>query len=199
MRKKFGLLLNLIALALFIPGIYQPMFSLTMEVTANAGASSLNSELINKELSLLTTISELYQDERMLVASLILLFSIVIPVVKTSLITLAFYLKNIAKAKQLVSLVNIIGKWSMADVFVVAIFLAVFSTNHAETMSQQALTLFGFQLNIAISSATLSNLGSGFYYFTAYCIVSLLGTQISNSAFSSKHTDNQNAADQQPQ
>jgi uncharacterized paraquat-inducible protein A len=126
MKKKLGLLLNIIAIALFIPGISQPMLSLSMEVIANAGASSLSSQLLNKELSLLATINELYTDDRLLVASLILVFSIVIPLIKTSLITLAFYLKNSLRAQQLVSFVNIIGKWSMADVFVVAVFLAVF-------------------------------------------------------------------------
>jgi uncharacterized paraquat-inducible protein A len=185
MKKKLGLLLNIIAIALFIPGISQPMFSLSMEVIANAGASSLSSQLLNKELSLLATINELYTDDRLLVASLILVFSIVIPLIKTSLITLAFYLKNSLRAQQLVSFVNMIGKWSMADVFVVAVFLAVFSTNHAETMNQHQLSLFGFKLDIMMSSATVSNIGVGFYYFTAYCIVSLIGTQLSYSAFKS--------------
>jgi uncharacterized paraquat-inducible protein A len=185
MKKKLGLLLNIIAIALFIPGISQPMLSLSMEVIANAGASSLSSQLLNKELSLLATINELYTDDRLLVASLILVFSIVIPLIKTSLITLAFYLKNSLRAQQLVSFVNIIGKWSMADVFVVAVFLTVFSTNHAETMNQHQLSLFGFKLDIMMSSATVSNIGIGFYYFTAYCIVSLIGTQLSYSAFKS--------------
>jgi uncharacterized paraquat-inducible protein A len=185
MKKKLGLLLNIIAIALFIPGISQPMLSLSMEVIANAGASSLSSQLLNKELSLLATINELYTDDRLLVASLILVFSIVIPLIKTSLITLAFYLKNNQRAQQLVSFVNMIGKWSMADVFVVAVFLAVFSTNHAETMNQHQLSLFGFKLDIMMSSATVSNIGVGFYYFTAYCIVSLIGTQLSYSAFKS--------------
>jgi uncharacterized paraquat-inducible protein A len=185
MKKKLGLLLNIIAIALFIPGISQPMLSLSMEVIANAGASSLSSQLLNKELSLLATINELYTDDRLLVASLILVFSIVIPLIKTSLITLAFYLKNSLRAQQLVSFVNMIGKWSMADVFVVAVFLAVFSTNHAETMNQHQLSLFGFKLDIMMSSATVSNIGVGFYYFTAYCIVSLIGTQLSYSAFKS--------------
>jgi uncharacterized paraquat-inducible protein A len=185
MKKKLGLLLNIIAIALFIPGISQPMFSLSMEVIANAGASSLSSQLLNKELSLLATINELYTDDRLLVASLILVFSIVIPLIKTSLITLAFFLKNNQRAQQLVSFVNMIGKWSMADVFVVAVFLAVFSTNHAETMNQHQLSLFGFKLDIMMSSATVSNIGVGFYYFTAYCIVSLIGTQLSYSAFKS--------------
>ena len=72
----------------------------------------------------------------------------------------------------------------MADVFVVAIFLAVLSTNHAETATQQQLALFGFKLDLIVSSETLSALGAGFYYFTAYCLLSLLGTAISQSSIS---------------
>ena len=74
----------------------------------------------------------------------------------------------------------------MADVFVVAIFLAVLSTNHAETATQQQLAIFGFKLNFIVSSETLSALGPGFYYFTSYCLLSLLGTAISSSSINTK-------------
>ena len=191
MKRKLGLLLNILALFLFIPGIILPIFSLAMEVTANAGVSSLSSEIINKELSILNTITELWQDDRIVVAILILLFSVCIPMLKTSLITIAFYLKNTARAKKLVNFVNVIGKWSMADVFVIAIFLAVMSTNHAETASQHKLNMFGFKLDILMSSATLSNIGIGFYYFTAYCILSMIGTQISQSALNKVISDDE--------
>jgi len=193
MKKQLGLLLNIIALFLFIPGISLPIFSLAMEVTANAGVSSLSSEIINKELSILNTITELWQDDRIIVAILILLFSVCIPILKTSLITIAFYLKNTVQAKKLINFVNVIGKWSMADVFVIAIFLAVMSTNHAETASQHKLNMFGFKLDILMSSETLSNIGMGFYYFTAYCILSMIGTQLSQSAFNNKVEEGQNS------
>lgn len=195
MKRQLGLFFNIVALVLFIPGITQPIFSLAMEVTANAGASSLSSELINKELSLIGTITELWQDDRILVAVLILLFSICIPLLKTALVTIAYYLKNHHLANKMVSFVNAIGKWSMADVFVVAIFLAVMSTNHAETASQHQLSMFGFKLDIMMSSATLSNVGIGFYYFTAYCILSLIGTQLSHSALKTKELSDEQATD----
>ena len=66
----------------------------------------------------------------------------------------------------------------MADVFVVAIFLAILSTNHTETSNSEQLSIFGFKIILDISTQTLSAAGEGFYYFTAYCIASLLGTQI---------------------
>ena len=182
--KHLGFFLNLLALALFIPGILQPMFSLTMDVTAQTNISQLSSELINKELSLIATIKELYQDERILVAALILFFSIIIPVIKSALISFSYFTNNNVLARKVTSFVNAIGKWSMADVFVVAVFLAVMSTNHAETQTAHQLSLFGFKVDLLLSSATLSNIGVGFYYFTGYCIVSMIASQLSSYALS---------------
>lgn len=182
LRKHLGFILNLAAIGLFIPGIYLPMFNLNMAVTAHIANGNLTSEIVNKELSLLNTINELWQDERILVAALIFLFSIAIPVLKTALITLSYFLKNIHFAKKLVAFVNFIGKWSMADVFVIAIFLAVLSTNHAETATQHTIAVFGFKINLILSSETLSHVGTGFYYFLSYCLLSMIGTQLSLSA-----------------
>lgn len=178
MWRHLGFLLNLLALALFVPGILLPMFSLSMDVNAATNISTLSTELINKELSLINTIDELYNDNRVAVAGLILFFSIIIPLIKSALITIAYFIKDMAMAKKMSSFVNMIGKWSMADVFVVAIFLAVMSTNHAETQSNHQLTLFSFKLDIIISSSTLSHIGNGFYYFTAYCLTSIIASQL---------------------
>lgn len=179
MLKHVGFALNLVALGVFFPGILLPMFSLDMTLLASiSGAGNLSSELVSQKLSIMQTVEKLWQDKRMLVAALIFLFSVVVPVIKTIIICVAYFYKNIQIQTRLANFIATIGKWSMADVFVVAIFLAVLSTNHADTSSQQSLSMFGFKLNIEISSQTLSALGEGFYYFTGYCIVALLGTQL---------------------
>lgn len=182
MKKNLGFFLNLIALGLFIPGVTLPIFSLAMNVTAQVSTASLNSAIANKELSLLGTIQELWQDERIVVAMLIFTFSIMIPLLKTAIITFAYFVKESKTAKRLIDFVSIIGKWSMADVFIVAIFLAILSTNHAETQSQQQVNIFGFTLDVLISSETLSTAGVGLYYFAGYCILSIFGTQFLQSA-----------------
>lgn len=179
-KKHLGFLLNLVAIALFIPGILLPMLAINMEMTANVSGVAITNSLIDKNLSLLQTILELWQDERMLVAGLIFAFSICIPVIKFTLVTWAYIKKNTAIERKIHATISQIGKWSMADVFVVAIFLAMLSTNHAETASRESLALFGFNIDFIISSATLSTLGAGFYYFSAYCLLSLLGTQLSH-------------------
>jgi len=185
-KKHIGFTLNILANALFIPGIYLPMFSLNMDMAVNVANASLTSDLVSKQLSLIETVQELYQDDRIFVAVLIFLFSICIPFIKTTLVSFAYFKRNTDLERKIYEFVSKIGKWSMADVFVVAIFLAVLSTNHAETANEQQLVMFGFQMDLMISSQTLSAVGQGFYYFVGYCLLSLLATQISLSSLKDK-------------
>ncbi|TDF37591.1 Paraquat-inducible protein A [Alteromonadaceae bacterium M269] len=182
MRKHLGFGLNLGALALFFPGILLPMFALNMEMGANINGSSLATSIVDKELSIMATIDELWHDQRILVAALIFLFSVGIPLVKSLLVSIAYFMKHSQVEKRLLTLVAHIGKWSMADVFVVAVFLAILSTNHAETADSHQLSILGFRIGLDISTQTLSAAGQGFYYFTGYCLLSLFGTHL---AFSS--------------
>lgn len=176
--RHLGLLLNLLALGLFFPGILLPMFSLNMEMAANIAGSQLTTPLVAQELSIITTVEELLSEDRLLVAALIFLFSVCIPLLKTLLITVAYFIKSGIWRQRLTGFVAAIGKWSMADVFVVAVFLAVLSTNHAETASTQQFSVMGFRIALDISSQTLSAVGEGFYYFVGYCLLSLLGSQL---------------------
>jgi uncharacterized paraquat-inducible protein A len=181
-KRHLGFGLNIGALALFFPGILLPMFMFNMDMAATLNASVLSSTIVDKELSIMATVEELWNDQRLLVAGLIFLFSVCIPLLKTSVVTLAYFIKDSVREQKLLAFVAAIGKWSMADVFVVAIFLAILSTNHAETTSSHQLSLFGFKIAFDISTQTLSAVGQGFYYFTAYCVISLFGTQLAYSA-----------------
>ncbi|MGJ8682488.1 paraquat-inducible protein A [Paraglaciecola sp.] len=185
-RKHLGFGLNIIALGLFFPGILLTMFSFDMEMKAILSGSSLTSALIDKELSIMATVQELWDDQRLLVAGLIFVFSVCIPLLKTLLITCAYFMKQQLFTKKLVDFVNLIGKWSMADVFVVAIFLAILSTNHAETATAQNISVFGFNIALEISTQTLSSAGEGFYYFVGYCVLAMIGSQLSSSAIKSQ-------------
>jgi hypothetical protein len=182
LKKHLGFGLNLLALGLFFPGILLTMFTMDMEMQALLSGSSLSSSLIDKELSIMATVEELWQGERFLVAALIFGFSVCVPLLKTSLVTIGYFIKNQVRAERLYNFVGIIGKWSMADVFVVAIFLAILSTNHADTASAKSLSVFGFSINLELSTQTLSAVGEGFYYFLGYCLLSLLGSQLLHSA-----------------
>ena len=97
------------------------------------------------------------QAKNYLVANLILIFSVVIPVLKGIFLLVSLIPGHPKLRHTLVSLVKRIGKWSMADVFVVAIFLAYLAT-----------------ASMQVFEATLQ---VGFYYFLAYCILSVLSTE----------------------
>lgn len=188
MSRHIGFGLNIIALGLFFPGILLPMFSLNMEMAAALGGSTLSSALVDKELSIMATIDELFHDDRILVAFLIFLFSVIIPLLKTTLVSIAYFQPGTKLESKLFGLVSNIGKWSMADVFVVAVFLAILSTNHAETTESHQFSVFGFNMTLDISTQTLSNAGQGFYFFAAYCLVSLLGSHIAASDLGKANT-----------
>lgn len=187
LRRHIGFGLNLAALGLFFPGILLPMFNLNMEMAATISRSSFVSSLVDKELSIIATVQDLIADERILVAALIFGFSVCIPVVKTLIVSVAYLQRNPQREHALIRFVSNIGKWSMADVFVVAVFLAILSTNHAETSTTQDVSVFGFSFAVEISSQTMSAVGMGFYYFTAYCLVSLLGTHVYLSGANKRH------------
>ena len=178
MGKNIGFLLNIIAIGLLIPGITLPIFNLNMEMIAGVSQSNIQVTMIDDRLSIVTTIEELWSDQRTLVAILIGLFSIAIPIAKFFAVVAAFIKRNTELERQILKIIASIGKWSMADVFVVAIFLAVLSTNHADTTTQHNLTLLNFTIPVDISSQTVSTLGNGFYYFLSYCLLSLLGTHL---------------------
>jgi paraquat-inducible protein A len=176
--KHVGLGLTIIAIFCFVPGIILPMFVLNMDMAVVLSGAGFTSQIIDKELSIVATVNELWRDHRYLVSILIFAFSIVIPIAKTALVTAVYCMRNVAKQRKLINIVATVGKWSMADVFVVAVFLAILSTNHAENTQSQELTFFGMKIAFEMSTQTLSNVGQGFYYFVGYCVLSLIGSQL---------------------
>jgi len=90
---------------------------------------------------------------------LIGLFSIVIPAVK--LITMIILLLPVTPLikQRLSKMISVIGKWSMADVFVVAIIVTYMAGNASAGMGDMLKTQSQFEI--------------GFYYFLGYCIFSI--------------------------
>jgi hypothetical protein len=106
-----------------------------------------------------------------LVALLVFLFSVLFPLSK--LIATVFYIlkKETRSLKAAQFLVFKTGKWSMADVMVVAIFMAYigFSGIVAEQLSQ----LENISPTIDILTTNESKLNEGFFLFTGFVILSL--------------------------
>lgn len=107
-----------------------------------------------------------------LVALLVFSFSVLFPIAKlvASLITIK---RNKMPEHWLHRfLVFKSGKWSMADVMVVAIFMSYIGFNGV--INSQLTQLAAFSGNVEIFTTNNSVLQSGFYLFTGYCIIGLL-------------------------
>ncbi len=156
-RNLFALALIILSLICLYPGLVQPILSIKVGATLPlVGKLSLH----ESTQSILGTIRTLYNDNNQLVAILILLFSVLIPVFKAISLLVVLFFKNLSIRGRLYKFVSIISKWSMADVFVVGVFLAFLATKSDDNIETQ--------------------LHSGFYYFLAYCIISIFATQLIN-------------------
>jgi uncharacterized paraquat-inducible protein A len=145
----------LIVSAVFLcAGLFAPLLAIKAvgDIPVIGGSGILKFE----SKGIIETIIKLYGGSYYLPAFLITLFSVAFPVAKIILCYLA--LNSGAAARRSRALVKLIGKWSMADVFTVSIILAY--------------------LAFGADKFTSAWLLSGFYFFCAYCLISLAATNL---------------------
>ena len=155
LRNKISFSLIIISLICLYPGLTNPI--LTIEIGTEIPLLG-KLTLYERTQNIIEAIRSLYQENNGFVASLILFFSIMVPMIKALILIAVLFFRQMKNRLKLYQFVYAIGKWSMADVFVVGIFLAYLSTKTAEGINAQ--------------------LETGFYYFTAYCIISILSIQV---------------------
>lgn len=112
--------------------------------------------------SILSAAEQLVQSGKAWVGYMILVFSIATPLAKLGLSLVAAQTGSERARRFALKVVNVIGKWSMADVFVVALLLAAFSLRG----------------NGGEDTSTNAEVGLGLYFFASYCILSLVTGQI---------------------
>lgn len=195
MKPLFSIFIILLSLALLVPGVTQPILSISGSidkaklaeqgieqvtqrfdedagrdhargmlnmVSSLLGFNSLKGEVevLQKTRSIWGTVTELYTTGNGLVAALVMLFSVVIPALKLSLMLAQQCVSSIGLKLRVNALVNALAKWSMADVFVVALIITFMAGNASGGMGEMLKTQAQFE--------------NGFYFFTAYCILSIL-------------------------
>ena len=153
-RNLIALALILIAFGLLIPGLTKDL----MTLTAYVEYMGLRNELFSTTRSILNTVKDLHESGYDFVAGLILLFSVVVPVGKGILLLVVLAVRNSPAQMKIFKFVGAISKWSMADVFLVGIYIAYLSANANSNLE--------------------ASLGVGFYYFAAYCLVSIASSQL---------------------
>jgi uncharacterized paraquat-inducible protein A len=97
---------------------------------------------------------------------------VIVPFGKATLVAWAMFVPSAAVRRRTLAFVETIAKWSMADVFVVALFIAYLAARASQAPSQ------GPDAAPALIAFT-AHFGPGFYWFAAYCLFSLASQQIS--------------------
>lgn len=188
--RILGLLLVGISLALLYPGISQPVLTLSgeldkaeladfgIDLIAGEGGSEQTRNMLRSmsrflgldeiegrieayrnTRSILGMAGELQAQGNTLVAWLILTFSVLIPTAKLLLQLLALTLGGPA-GRQLLAINAALGKWSMADVFVMAMLVAFLAGKASQKVGGDLLVMSA-QLEV------------GFWYFLAYCLFAI--------------------------
>jgi hypothetical protein len=140
----------------------------TPSLTASLARNVEEVEVFQQTRSIVGSVRRLYEVGSPVPASLILLFSVVVPFVKTALVGWAMFVADGTRRRRTLAFVETIAKWSMADVFVVALFIT-----YLAAMASQTTAAAGPQL-----VAFTAEFGPGFYWFAAYCVFSLASQQL---------------------
>jgi paraquat-inducible protein A len=150
-RNIIAVVLVVISLVVVVPGLIQPIITLS--------ANMAGRQVFTQTRSILQTVKDLHESGNDLVAGMILLFSVLVPFIKAVLLGVMGLLKPTVPLRyRIFAFVRGISKWAMADVFVVGVYIAYLSAKATDALDAE--------------------LHEGFYYFTAYCLISLISVQV---------------------
>ena len=194
MRNWLSVISVVVALCLLFPGITKPVLTIEgsidksklaqagIEMLAEEGDGRTRSMLMmfsnmlgldklegeisayNKTQSILGTVKELASNNNLFVAALVGLFSIVIPSLKLLLQLLYCCLPLNGLKQKLGLVICALSKWSMVDVFVIALIVTYLAGN-AHGKSGELLVMN-------------AQFGEGFWYFSAYCIFAIIASNL---------------------
>lgn len=122
--------------------------------------------------SIVTGIQKLADSRQWVIAGLIFIFTIITPIMKSAVMALILFSRRLHFSKRCIQWLQLIGKWSMLDVFVIALLLTYFSTK--------------------AGGATDATLQIGVYYFIAYVLASMMLAFLLNSKIYEHQPDTTN-------
>jgi hypothetical protein len=143
---------------------------LSPQITAALQKSVSEVEVYEQTRSIIGSVKRLYEVGSPVPATLILLFSVIVPLGKAALVGWAMFMVSPERRRRTLYFVESIAKWSMADVFVVALFIAYLAAQASSTPPGDPAA--GPPL-----IAFTAHFGAGFYWFAAYCVFSLASQQ----------------------
>ena len=126
-------------------------------------------EVYSQTRSIVGSVRHLYSVGSNTAATLILFFSIVVPLTKSLLVSWAVFVRNAALRRRTLFFVEAIAKWSMADVFAVAVMIAYLAAQASQSLPGSTTAAV-----VSFDAA----FGTGFYCFATYCLTSLAVQQL---------------------
>jgi len=138
---------------------------LTPQIVESLSTSTERIEVYYRSRSIIGTVQYLYEVDSPLAATLILLFSVVVPFGKVILVLWTYFQTHLGRRRRGARILAAIKKWSMADVFAVALFIAYLSAKATQEPAGPDAAP-----NLVSFNATF---GPGFYWFAAYCLISI--------------------------
>ena len=177
------LLITLVCLAFLIIGLSLPMIEIdarVSEIKISLLGQQINFQdqvLYYKSKSILQVVSLMLTQggyDLLVVGLLVLAFSVIFPLVKLISSVSLVYFPHLQNNKVLHFFVHKSGKWSMADVMVVAIFMSYLG--FSGILTEQLQQLEHLSPGIDLLSTNQSSLQTGFFAFTAFAFLSLLST-----------------------
>jgi len=110
--------------------------------------------------SILSALLKLYESGQTGIAVIIFVFTVLTPIMKSLMMLVVLFSQNLHFSQKSIKVLKTIGKWSMLDVFVIAILVTYFTTKSG--------------------GATDATLQIGVYYFVTYVVASMLLTYLIN-------------------
>ena len=145
--------LTLVSLGLLVPGLWQP----ALTIVASVPFGNKPMEIFRQTQNVVQAVRSLYESGNYFVSGLVLLFSIIVPFIKAAMLAVILATKAPGPRYRLYLLVRSISKWAMADVFAVGVFIAFLASKATDNLD--------------------AIIGSGFYYFVSYCLLSNVAFQ----------------------
>ncbi len=179
-RQEY-LLLILATFATLMAGLLLPMIEIDARISSIRftllGESIVFEDqvLYYKSKSILQVVSLMLTQRRLdvlFVGLLVLLFSVLFPICKLLSSVGYLYSSRLRTNRVIKFMIFRTGKWSMADVMVIAIFMAYIG--FSGIVSEQLRQIESITQSIDILTTNRSSLMTGFFAFTSFAIVSLL-------------------------
>jgi paraquat-inducible protein A len=150
--------LTSVALVFFFIGILAPAMVIWTAPIINLSTGDMSFVVQHQVRGIAAIIFDLLKADHWMIGGFLLLFSIITPLTKSVLTYIVISSNSPQRNLKIGNFLHKIGKWSMADVFVAAVLLALYA--------------------LKFQQATKSIPCLGLYYFIGYCLVALVTTEL---------------------